>query len=453
MLEGLQNYDGGFPYWRRGQDSIPFNTIHAAYAMQKAREMDYRVPEEMWFSVLTYLQDIESHYPDYYGRSTRQTLSAYALYVRMLMGDRDVDQARSLFHEDPIEDLPIDAVAWIWQVLIDDPNSSEELDTIRRFVNNHAVETPGAANFITSYDDQSYLLLNSNRRTDGLMLDALIRDDPDNDLIPKVVNGLLAHRTQGRWSNTQENVFILLALDRYFNTFEALTPDFVARIWLGDTYVAEHEFVGRTTERHQTNIPMVYLVDSEEETRDLILNKDGQGRLYYRLGMSYAPTDLNLDAQDMGFVVERIYEAVDDPEDVYRDEQGVWHIKAGARVRVRLQMVADNRRYHVALVDPLPAGLEIVNPSLAVSGSVPQDPEGSEYRYGWWWWGTWYEHQNMRDERAEAFTSLLWDGVYNYSYVARATTPGTFVVPPAKAEEMYSPEVFGRSASDWVIVE
>jgi alpha-2-macroglobulin len=31
--------------------------------------------------------------------------------------------------------------------------------------------------------------------------------------------------------------------------------------------------------------------------------------------------------------------------------------------------------------------------------------------------------------------------------------PGTFIVPPAKAEEMYSPEVFGRSASDWVIVK
>jgi hypothetical protein len=31
--------------------------------------------------------------------------------------------------------------------------------------------------------------------------------------------------------------------------------------------------------------------------------------------------------------------------------------------------------------------------------------------------------------------------------------PGTFVVLPAKAEEMYSPEVFGRSGSDWVIVK
>jgi len=42
--------------------------------------------------------------------------------------------------------------------------------------------------------------------------------------------------------------------------------------------------------------------------------------------------------------------------------------------------------------------------------------------------------------------------VYRYSYFARATTPGEFVVPPAKAEEMYQPETFGRSASVRVIV-
>jgi len=268
------------------------------------------------------------------------------------------------------------------------------------------------------------------------------------------VAGLLAHRKQGRWNNTQENVFVLIALDRYFNTYEAQTPDFVARIWLGDTYAGSHAYQGYSAERHETFVPMDYLVDpARPDEQDLVIQKDGAGRLYYRLGLKYAPTDLWLDPLDMGFVIQREYEGVDDPEDVYRDAEGVWHIQAGTRVRVRITLVADNRRYHVALVDPLPAGLEIVNPALAVSQGAPQDPNSPDYRYGWWWWGTWYEHQNMRDERAEAFTTLLWDGVYEYTYIARATTPGRFVVPPAKAEEMYSPEVFGRSASDWVVVE
>lgn len=452
QLSRLQNGDGGFPYWRRGQDSIPFNSIHVAQALIRAEQKGFQVPEGMWEGLQPYLRNIENHYPDWYSQHTRNTLSAYALYVRDLKGDSDPVKARNLLNKQGIETLSLDAVGWIWQVLIDQPQSDAELDKIRRYVNNRVVETAGAANFTTQYSDQNYLLLGSDRRTDAILLDALMVDDPESDLIPKLVSGLLAHRQRGRWGNTQENVFVLLALDRYFNTFEAQTPEFVARIWLGDTYVAEHEFFGRTTDRRLTEVPMTYLT-GEEGTQNLVISKEGPGRLYYRLGLKYAPTDLDLDPRDYGFVVQRSYEGVDDPGDVTRDEDGTWHIKAGTRVRVNLTLVADNRRYHVALVDPLPAGLEIINPALAVSGSIPQGEDRESAGFGWWWWRTWYEHQNMRDERAEVFTSLLWAGVHEYSYVARATTPGTFVVPPAKAEEMYSPEVFGRSSSERVVVE
>jgi len=115
-------------------------------------------------------------------------------------------------------------------------------------------------------------------------------------------------------------------------------------------------------------------------------------------------------------------------------------------------MVAPTRRHHVALVDPLPAGLEVLNPALAVTGPVPRDPKAASSNY-WFWLGTWYEHQNLRDDRAEAFTSLLWEGVYDYTYVARATTPGRYVVPPPKAEEMYHPETFGRGPANVLVVE
>src|SRR5690606_22010950 len=114
-----------------------------------------------------------------------------------------------------------------------------------------------------------------------------------------------------------------------------------------------------------------------------------------------------LEPTDHGFAVERVYEPVDDPGDVVRASDGTWTIRAGAKVRVRLTMVAENRRYHVALVDPLPAGLEPMNPALKVTGTIPQDPNAQGQRPFWWWERTWYEHQNMRDERVEAFTSLL----------------------------------------------
>jgi len=46
----------------------------------------------------------------------------------------------------------------------------------------------------------------------------------------------------------------------------------------------------------------------------------------------------------------------------------------------------------------------------------------------------------------------MYGGVYEYTYVVRATTIGEFVVPPTRAEEMYSPEVFGRAATERMVV-
>ncbi len=346
-------------------------------------------------------------------------------------------------------------------MLSPDKDAEAEVAAMRRLLANRVSETAGTAHFVCSYDDGDYLILNSNRRADGIILEALIGDQPQNDLIPKIVRGLLGHRVKGRWENTQENVFILLALDRYFNTYEKVAPDFVTRVWLGEAYAGERQFKGRSTDRYDLKVPMSYLA-SKATTQNLVMSKVGEGRLYYRIGMNYAPLDLNLKAADYGFTVERTYEEIDQPDDVKRDADGTWHIKAGARVRVRLTMIAPGRRYHVALVDPMPAGFESLNPVLATTEVVPEDERQTgvaEYGsrsigYGWSRWrSVWFDHQNLRDERTEAFTALLWEGAYNYSYVARATTPGVFVVPPAKAEEMYHPETFGRGKTDRVVIE
>ncbi|MCI0489561.1 MAG: MG2 domain-containing protein [Blastocatellia bacterium] len=452
QLDALQNEDGSFAFWRRGDKPWPYLGIHVAHALQRAKEKDFSVPDRMFDRSKKYLREIERHIPSYYGADIRRVLVAYALYVRNRMGDRDTARARRIINEAGLENLSLEAIGWLLAVLSGDEASSAEVQAIRRHLNNRAEETAGAAHFTAVYSDGAHLLLHSERRADGIILEALIGDQPENDLIAKIARGLLAHRKRGRWENTQENVFILLALDRYFAAYEKVTPDFVARAWLGDRYAGEREFKGRSTERYHVAIPMRYLAESAGP-QNLALSKEGPGRLYYRVGMQYAPASFKLAAADYGFTVERSYEAIDDLGDVRRDEDGVWHIKAGAKVRVRLTMVAPARRYHVALVDPLPAGLEVLNPALATTGSIPEDPKDESKKPRWWWWTRpWFEHQNMRDERVEAFTSLLWEGVHDYSYVARATTPGTFIVPPPKAEEMYHPETFGRGATDRVIV-
>ena len=441
-LSALQNSDGGFGWWARNRPSSPYQSIQAMHALTVAQNEGFTVSGDVMASGYWYLQTIEDRIPDHYSQRSRDMLLAYALHVRSLGGDRDAQAARALW-ERRGTDLELDALAWIWPV-VDDDNVEAGIE---RVLNNRVVETAGAAAFVTDYGEDAYLLLHSSRRTDAIVLDALITMAPGSDLIAKVVAGLLANRVRGRWNNVQENSFILLALNRYFAAFEATDPDFVARVWLGDLYAAQHEFSGRSTDRALTLVPMAELLAAGDS--DLIVEKDGEGRLYYRLGLRYAPDDLNLDPLDRGFVVQRSYEAIDDPGDVWLDDEGVWHVLAGAQVRVNVTMVNDSRRTNMALVDPMPAGFESLNPALAVTGEIETRRSGAD---SWWWW-TWYEHQNLRDDRAEAFASYLWAGTHEYSYVVRATTPGTFVVPPAKAEEIYAPEVFGRSGTDTVIVQ
>jgi len=482
ILQSRQRNDGSFGLWKRDKEryEYPFLTVHVAHALALAKAKGYKVPDEMLNKSKPYLKDVEKHFDDWYKNSpqVRWTISAYALYVRDMMGDKDVAKAKRILAEmkggnssglqgaqsvDDFKKAPFEALGWVLNVLANDPGSKAEVETIIRFLMNRTTETAATANFVTDYGDGAWLIMYSNRRADGVLLEALLKAQQDNDLIPKLVRGLLDHRVKGAWSNTQENVFILLALDKYFNTYEKVTPDFVSRIWLGNTYAGEQVFKGRSADSNVLNIPMSYLTD-QGGTSNLMIDKQGPGRLYYRIGMKYAPRNLKLDPADYGFTVLRKYEAVDNKEDVKQNADGSWTIKSGARVRVRLTMVAQARRYHVALVDNLPAGLEILNPELATTEAIPPDAGGGNTgvievgsraygrNYYWWRWN-WFEHQNFRDERAEAFSSLLWEGVYNYTYVARATTPGQFVVPPAKAEEMYHPETFGRTGTDFVKVE
>lgn len=461
-LTRRQMSSGGFGFWDRERVQ-PYASIHAAHALVRAKAAGFAVPERLLTQSLAYARNVEGDMTDWWPEGRRYVV-AYALAVRARAGDVDVARAKKVIAEVGVAKTSVETLGHLLNVahLGKDAKLVEE---IARELNRRVTETAGAAHFVTKYDDGAHLIMASDRRADAVVLGGMVAAKPDSDLIPKVIRGLMDGRRRGHWLTTQENVFVLLAVGEYFNAFEKTTPEFVARIWLGEKYQGEAGFHGRETVTREVQVPMKQLVANGH---DLVLQKQGAGRMYYRIGLDYAPKSLKLDARDQGFEVTRVYEPIDDPSTVKRDADGTWRVKAGARVRVRLKMVAPAVRYFVALVDPMPAGFEAVNSALAVSEDVPSD-DGELYgeddvrpvrrsnrrteRYVPWWMRHWYDHQNMRDERVEAFADTLYAGVHEYTYVARATTPGDFVVPPTKAEEMYAPETFGRAASERVIVE
>lgn len=450
-LRSRQNVDGGFSFWKKDGNSDPFLSVHVAHALIRAKHQGFiSLSDNLVRNAAAYVQNIEHAFPNFYPSDARQAVRAYALAVRHFNRDTNPLAARQLIQQMDLNALRLETIGWVLPVLAASDRTQSECRRLIQHLSNRVTETNGEASFVESITDGEHLLLHSNRRTDAIVLGALLAVKPESDLIPKLVRGLLAHRTRGHWINTQENAFVLLALERYFSLHETVTPDFVARIWLGEDFAGAHTFQGRTTGPHQLSIPFDML-GTTSESQPVTLSKTGPGRLYYRLGLEYGLDALKTRSVDAGFAVSRSYHAVDDPDDVQRLGPNEWQIRASARVQVTITMVAPSRRHHVALVDPLPAGFEILNPVFKTTGTLNwQAVQTRNSSLGSDW--EWFDHQNLRDNCAQAFASQVQEGVYTYRYFALATTPGRFIVPPPKAEEMYAPETFGRGTTDVVVI-
>ena len=150
----------------------------------------------------------------------------------------------------------------------------------------------------------------------------------------------------------------------------------------------------------------------------------------------------NRAAYTHGFKVSRRYETADG-----RSLEAA-SIPLGSVVRVRVRLESGEARNYVAVDDKLPAGLEPLNTNLATTERVslgaatPETTRGLEV----------LSFSETRDARVAFYADALPPGTYEWVYLARATTLGRFLRPPASAEAMYAPDVSGASAIDEVQV-
>ncbi|MCX6789489.1 MAG: hypothetical protein NTZ42_02665, partial [Candidatus Gribaldobacteria bacterium] len=146
----------------------------------------------------------------------------------------------------------------------------------------------------------------------------------------------------------------------------------------------------------------------------------------------------NIQPRDEGFAITRQLYALDDKA----GSTPLTKAKAGDLVREHLTIVVPVERRSVQIEDFIPAGLEIVDLSLATESKdlrfnqiVVKAPE------------IYPDFKEIRDDRAYIFTSRLAPGVYEFDYYLRALVPGSYSQLPAIVSEMYTPENFGRTGS------
>lgn len=120
-------------------------------------------------------------------------------------------------------------------------------------------------------------------------------------------------------------------------------------------------------------------------------------------------------------------------------------------VQVHLTVAVFRQTTYVTIEDRLPAGLEVLDTSLKTTSATATTPslrDSNTSRYFWWY----INHAEVRDDQVTLFARSLPPGIYEYTYLARATTPGTFNVLPPQAYQMYTPDVFGQGADTRSVV-
>ncbi len=451
VAEGLeklyerQNGDGGWGWWLLDESSA-YLTAYVVFALTQARTAGYLVNDGVLNEGLDFLERclVSAEDLSSYVSANRQ---AWILYV-LTEAERAQAAAR---HADDLfgkrDKLSHYARAFLAMTLDSLGSSSEQVDVLISDLYGDAILSATGVHWEEpNYD---WWAMNTDTRSTAVILDALIRLDPEQPLLPSVVRWLMVARKDGIWETTQETAWSLIALTDWMEATGELEGNYDYNAALNsvlfDSGTASHETYLTPT---RTTIPAESL-DLLTGNRLTISRGDGLGTLYYTAHLSVRLPVEDVEPLSRGIIVQRQYVPADCPLDENCLE--LTEVAVGETIQVRLTIIAPHDLYYVLVEDPFPAGCEAVDTTLATTSLTDLEPGlhrqseqgGWPWFYLWWW--RWYTRSELRDEKLALFADYLPAGTYTYQYTLRATVPGEYRVLPTSAQEFYFPEVFGRS--------
>jgi alpha-2-macroglobulin len=462
-VEAAQQKDGGFGLWPDSDGSSPWLSAYATWGLEEARR--HYVPANA-----AALDRARRHLLDGLaatGDSPAERAAApFALDVlagaaQSSPGSVDPGSLRVIADQwfERRDRLPIFSRALLLHAMASLESDRAQLDKLVNELSSEIHVDGPVARYVTTdpFDDASF---DSGVRTSALVLRALLAAAPEHPLLTPLALGLVADRRGGTWRTTQEAAWALLALDAYRQKAArtGVDPLVGGLVKWGGEPLLQAQFgasPGSIPPDQRTTIPLAKLLalGGASSTSTLSFEAIGGGAapLYYQAVLRTAPATLPVEGRMSGFEIHRTYRVVPSGSATraaaYQEMAAApadQPIREGDLVLVRIDVVASSRRRFVVIDDPLPGGFETVDPTLQggprwLRGVLTHAGGGT----------TRVEHH---DDRVLFFADDLAPGGYSFQHLVRATTAGTFVTPPTRVEEMYTPDTFGRTGARSVVV-
>jgi hypothetical protein len=450
-LYALQHNDGGWGWWL-ADASQPWTSAYALYGLTIAEQAGFAVEPSVTERATQYLTgylDTPVDVAEPYDLNQR----AFIVYVLGERGQLPASRAVSLY--DRRDAMSLFGKAFLALAL--QKAGPEQESRVKTLV----ADLTGAAKTSATgthweEEEPDFVTMNTDLRTTAINLMALARLDPKNATLPNAVRWLMTARREGHWETTQETAWSVLGLTDFMKSTGELEGEYDYRVQLNGEMLKEgHVDSSNVAEPIKLVTPIQDLL--LDVANELVIGRDGTGKLYYTANLRYYLPAADLQPLDQGIILGRQYFKVD-PKTLQPTGEIAESAKVGDIVQVKLTLIAPNNLHYLQVEDSLPAGFEAIDTSLKTSSAAAQGPEVREVpgeeggaplpEEPWWarpWWTNWVESQ-IHDNKVALFSTYLGEGTYEYTYLARASVAGDFNVIPAHAEEMYFPEVFGRSA-------
>ena len=422
-LLAMQRYNGSFAMWNAEGREEHWATVYVTDFLLRARQQGFAVPPAALKSaqerLLRYLQEgylIDSDYsqaPD----STRFAVQAYAGFVLARDKHAPLGALRSLFErrQHARSGLPLVHLALALKWMGDAPKTEQALH----------------AGLNVQRSDELYMADYGSELRDQAQILALLQEyDLAATEQTQRMFALADTLNTRAWLSTQERNALFMAARAQLHSADS---SWQARLEVGA------QSIPLSANSSQL------LLDEQQLGAGLTLSTEHEKELYQRLELSGYPSQAPVAGGHVLSIERQYFNPQGEPLNLRT-------LRSGDLVVVHLAVQATQAVPDALLVDLLPAGLELENQNLAQSSASLSNASSALRDWQEAMQNTDIAHQEYRDDRYVAALSIPARQVKHLLYLARAVTPGRYVMPPAQVESMYRPEWQAISASTEVML-
>ncbi len=405
IFASRQDPDGALSMWPGGSEVSAFHTAYAVHYLTEAKMRGHRIPNELMVRALNYLKDYSESPPKNLAMARVQAYAAYLL----TQNERIATQALSNLEKwiDGFED-PL----WVKDILVlymaasykNMQATTKATKLISRFDADSKVKSDYEYGI---YDDAikraTYLYIVSKHFPERL------GEVSTNDL-QVLVDQL------NRGYNTVSSALSVLAFQAYGEKVGFKSTDKVKVTQVIESKATPLNLVGDLFPKSSF----------DRKTAEVTVSNNSEALTFYSVTQA-------------GFDKEKTPE-INNGIEVFREfldseGEGIKTVSLGdeVTVRLRLRTLSKDFAYHVAVVDLLPGGFEVVLDSIQTLRAQ-------------------FNHVDAREDRVLLFTSFTPEAK-TFEYKIKAINKGNYKVPPIFAESMYDKSLQTKGSIGAISIE